>query len=351
MEVPTHAQLTIPDLQEFLHFLLNVQVSHPSRRIPACCIWGPPGIGKTAIVQQFAKDHHLPYVELQLAQFEEMGDLLGMPYRLEGHTYLAPPEWVPTKTGPGLLFLDDINRADHRILNGLMPLFLDGGLASWRLPPGWIILASANPDDGTHAVTPLDPALASRFQHVTLVNTLAHWISWARNEKLPERVLSYISTHPALFQTGSSPRSLTAFATLLASLPEGQDSLLTTLVRIHLPRDHQELFLAWCKLKHPSGWTWEGVREQPAIATALAELNSNLDPRLTATLLQHILLEALTDITQDGSPLSGHSADNLIAILQHVAVAPHQVMAFLQEIPADHPLQERAARDLRQKLL
>ena len=45
--------------------------------------------------------------------------------RVDEATVFAPPAWVPTADGPGILLLDDVNRADDRILRGLMQLLAE----------------------------------------------------------------------------------------------------------------------------------------------------------------------------------------------------------------------------------
>jgi MoxR-like ATPase len=44
--------------KQLLELLLNIALTRP------VFIWGPPGIGKSALVQQFAADLGLPYVSL-----------------------------------------------------------------------------------------------------------------------------------------------------------------------------------------------------------------------------------------------------------------------------------------------
>ena len=128
--------------------LLNFQLSRSN--LPPLCIWGSHGIGKTEIVRDYARDKELRFHYLAPAQFEELGDLLGMP-AIEGErTTLRPPVWVPTEDKPGILLLDVLNRADDRILRGLMPLFQGFGIVSWNLPPSWRIICTANPDDGSY---------------------------------------------------------------------------------------------------------------------------------------------------------------------------------------------------------
>ena len=105
-----------------------------------------------------------------------MGDLHGMPIvvdpdkRITGdeYTVYSPPDWVPKEEGPGILLLDDINRADDRILRGCMQLLQNFELFSWHLPDKWQIVATANPEGGDYSVTPMDDAMLTRFYDTSL---------------------------------------------------------------------------------------------------------------------------------------------------------------------------------------
>jgi hypothetical protein len=135
------------------------------------CIWGTHGLGKTQMVKDYATSRgwHLAYCAP--AQFEEMGDLHGLPtvhdptpdkpFSGDEYTIFAPPEWVPKETGPGILLLDDINRADDRILRGLMQLLQNFEMFSWQLPPKWQIVATANPEGADYSVTPMSTSCST----------------------------------------------------------------------------------------------------------------------------------------------------------------------------------------------
>jgi MoxR-like ATPase len=69
-------------------------------RIPAC-IWGRHGIGKTEIVQALAEELNYDFIYIAPAQFEEMGDLVGMPAIEGNQTVFRAPEWVPVEEGAG----------------------------------------------------------------------------------------------------------------------------------------------------------------------------------------------------------------------------------------------------------
>lgn len=167
------------------------------RPVPIC-IWGSHGIGKTSFVEQFCKTQEPAwgYSEIATAQFEEMGDFHGLPYKDEYvdeygerkfRTLYSPPDWVPTEPGPGILLVDDFNRADGRILKGLMQFFQRGGLFSWKLPPLWQIVCTANPEEGEYQVTDLDGAMLTRMLHVTMTFDIKTWEAWALTHGLDER--------------------------------------------------------------------------------------------------------------------------------------------------------------------
>ena len=183
-------------LTDFILHLMEVnrKAESKGKRKTPLCIWGRHGIGKTEIVEALArkKDFHLAYIAP--AQFEEMGDLIGMPIVKEGKTVFQPPQWVPQKKGPGILLIDDLNRADDRILRGLMQLLQYHRLVSWELPPEWQIICTANPDGGDYSVTPLDDAMLTRMMHVSLEFDVREWAKWAEKQFIDPRGINFVLT-------------------------------------------------------------------------------------------------------------------------------------------------------------
>jgi len=170
------------------------------------CIWGTHGLGKTQLVKDFAKERNWKFSYIAPAQFEEMGDLHGMPNVIDPDptvagdefTVYSPPEWVPKEEGPGILLLDDINRADDRILRGCMQLLQNFELSSWKLPPKWQIVVTANPEGGDYSVTPMDGAMITRLLHVTLKFDAKIWAEWAEKASVDPRGIAFVLTYPEL---------------------------------------------------------------------------------------------------------------------------------------------------------
>lgn len=195
------------------------------------CIWGTHGLGKTQMVKDYATSRgwHLAYCAP--AQFEEMGDLHGLPtvhdptpdkpFSGDEYTVFAPPEWVPKEIGPGILLLDDINRADDRILRGIMQLLQNFEMFSWQLPPTWQIVATANPEGADYSVTPMDDAMLTRMMHFTLTFDAKAWAKWAMNAGVDVRGVNFVLNYPETV-TGrrTTPRTLTHFFEQIAHIED-----------------------------------------------------------------------------------------------------------------------------------
>jgi MoxR-like ATPase len=195
------------------------------------CIWGLHGIGKTELVRELAEARGYPFVYVAPAQFEEMGDLVGMPRvatdPVKGEvTRFAPPEWVPQAEGPGILLLDDVNRADDRILRGIMQLLQYYTLVSWTLPSKWLIVLTANPDSGDYSVTTMDDAMLTRMLHVTMEFDVKAWARWAGRAGVDERGINFVLAYPELVNgRRTTPRSLVQFFQAIRPIEDLRDQL------------------------------------------------------------------------------------------------------------------------------
>ena len=235
--------------------------------IPVCA-WGEAGIGKTELPKQIARvtardmfDGNIVYVPL--GQIEEKAELQGLPdiqstfkvipegtdtssiigeivtrgmeetytdskgntktkivdrqVVVDVRTIYATPSWIPqadTHGERGILVIDDMNRADSRILNSIMQLLQDGALLGWALPVGWEIYCTANPDDGKYQVTSLDDAQMTRMANFVQVFDEKSWAAnWAEPTGLHPLAINFILTYKEMASTGerTNPRSWDKF--------------------------------------------------------------------------------------------------------------------------------------------
>lgn len=141
-------------------------------------LWGEPGIGKSATLQQLAAGLGAP-METVIASVHEPSDFAGLPIigdrPAEDGVPMAPPDWAVrlARAGTGLVFFDELSSAPPAVQAALLRVVLERRVGSLELPPGVRVVAAANPPasaaDGWH----LSPPLANRFVHL-------HWTHDAR---------------------------------------------------------------------------------------------------------------------------------------------------------------------------
>jgi MoxR-like ATPase len=218
-------------------------------------LWGEPGIGKTAALNQLAESLDLPLTTV-IASVHEPSDFSGLPVvgddpAVQG-VPMAPPDWAVrlVRAGRGLLFLDELSTAPPAVQAALLRLVLERRVGALRLPPGVRIVAAANPRSSAADGWELSAPLANRFVH----------LQWTYDHDVVVRGLG--GTWPLAALPRLDPERLRhavtfarrAVCALLASRP--------TLVH-KLPTNEARRGGAW-----PSPRSWEMALRLVAFATA-----------------------------------------------------------------------------------
>ncbi len=179
----------------------------------AAFVWGPPGVGKSAIVREVAEAAGLPVVDLR-ASLLDPTDLRGIPMVKGGEAVWCPPAFLPKKNAkPGILFLDEINAAPPLVQAAMYQLVLDRRVGEYELPRGWKIIAAGNRAEDRAVTFRLSTALANRFIHLTLEPDAGCWADWALTHGINPIVLGFIRYRPELLYVKPEAVSQTAFAT------------------------------------------------------------------------------------------------------------------------------------------
>lgn len=190
--------------------LKSVLESLLTQRWPAF-VWGPPGIGKSAIVRSVAAAAGLPVIDLR-ASLLDPTDLRGIPVVKAGRAEWCPPSFLPRPADPpGVLFLDEINAAPPLVQASLYQLVLDRRVGEYVLPQGWWIVAAGNRQQDRAVTFRMSSALANRFVHITLEPDVDDWRTWAIATGLDPLVVSFIGFRPALLR--QEPGQEAAYAT------------------------------------------------------------------------------------------------------------------------------------------
>ena len=264
MSAHNAVQLNIDEVKDLLVHIINNNRKLQEQKKPSVSteVIGDSGIGKTSTILQLANEMGLNYVKLNLAQIEELGDLVGYPIRqfemvknkgteeapewvsnwVDEHLledarhrgYIASgksqmsycvPEWIANKKGGGILILDDWNRADVRFIQAVMELVDRQEYISWKLPADWHIILTANPDNGDYLVQSIDSAQRTRFISVNLKFDIDVWARWAESAGIDGRCINFLLMHPELVSQTTNARSITTFFNAISSLPSFEKSL------------------------------------------------------------------------------------------------------------------------------
>ena len=248
--------VNVNELKEFLTHIVsnNRYLQENGKPSVSIEVVGESGIGKTSSIIQLANELGLHFVKLNLAQIEEIGDLVGFPIRqfeltkgsdkvwvdenlikeyqdqgfkstgLNRMSYCAP-EWISGKEKGGILLLDDWNRADIRFIQAVMELIDRQQYISWTLPKDWHIILTANPDTGEYLVNSIDNAQKTRFISVNLKYDVDCWGKWAEENEMDGRCINFMLMHPELVTKEINSRSVSMFFNSISSLKNFEESL------------------------------------------------------------------------------------------------------------------------------
>jgi hypothetical protein len=157
-------------------------------------LWGPPGIGKSDLVNQIGADTDRPVIDVRLALWEPT-DIKGIPYfdSNAGTMTWAPPAELPTDPkSNAILFLDELNSAPPAVQAAAYQLILNRKVGTYVLPDGVDIVAAGN-RDGDKGVTYRMPApLANRFVHLEMKVDFEDWQDWATLNGIHPEVVGYV---------------------------------------------------------------------------------------------------------------------------------------------------------------
>lgn len=182
-------------------------------------IWGPPGIGKSDVVAQAAKELGGALVDIRLNLMEPT-DLRGIPFynRDSGLMEWAPPVDLPTAQFCSqypvvILFLDEMNSAPPSVQAAAYQLSLNRRIGMYKLPDNVVIVAAGNRESDKGVTYTMPSPLANRFVHVEMAADAEVWINWAVKNKIHADVVGYISFAKQNLFTFDPKQKQRAFAT------------------------------------------------------------------------------------------------------------------------------------------
>ncbi|MFL9911952.1 ATP-binding protein [Paraburkholderia sp. RL17-337-BIB-A] len=182
------------------------------KRLPVL-ITGRPGIGKSDIVEQTARDtdHELL---ISHPVVEDPTDSKGLPFPgADGTTAKFLPfgdlERAMTARRPLIWFLDDLGQASPAVQAAKMQLLLARRVGEHVLPPQVTFLAATNRRTDNAGVTGiLDPVISRFATVVELEPTIDDWTKWAVRSNVQAELIAFLRFRPDLLSVQKTSRDI-----------------------------------------------------------------------------------------------------------------------------------------------
>ena len=172
-------------------------------------VHGSPGIGKSQIVAQIAKEYGLKLIDLRLSQCDPT-DLAGFPQidvarqkagYLPMDTFPLEGENPPAGYNGWLLFFDEANSAPKAVQAAAYKVILDRMIGQRSLHKNCALVAAGNLETDGAIVEEMSTALQSRLAHIELTVDADSWVEWAQNNDVHHMITSFIQFKPGQLYT------------------------------------------------------------------------------------------------------------------------------------------------------
>lgn len=170
-------------------------------------LYGPPGIGKTAIMEQIARESEIGLVTYSMTHHTRQS-ALGLPYITKktfgGKEYsvseytmseiLASVYEYIEQTGKkeGILFLDEINCVSETLAPSMLRFLQYKTFGSHTVPDGWVTVTAGNPPEYNKSVREYDIATLDRLKKISVEADYGVWREYAVRENVHPSILSYL---------------------------------------------------------------------------------------------------------------------------------------------------------------
>lgn len=171
-------------------------------------LFGPPGIGKTAIMEQIATELNIGLVSYSMTHHTRQS-AIGLPFiikkKFAGQEYsvseytmseiIASVYDYAEKTGKneGILFLDEINCVSETLAPSMLRFLQYKTFGSHAVPSGWVVVSAGNPPEYNKSVREYDIATLDRIKKIDVVADYSVWKEYALNNNIHPAIMSFLN--------------------------------------------------------------------------------------------------------------------------------------------------------------
>lgn len=177
-------------------------------------LMGPPGIGKTQIMEQIARELRIGLVAYTITHHTRQS-AVGLPFikeeEFEGRTYsvteytmseiIASVHRKIRDSGQreGILFIDEINCVSETLAPTMLQFLQCKTFGNQAVPEGWLIVAAGNPPEYNKSVRDFDMVTLDRVRYMVIEADFKVWKEYAKAQHIHGAILSYLELRPKNF--------------------------------------------------------------------------------------------------------------------------------------------------------
>ena len=186
----------------------------PTERQRPIFLMGPPGIGKTAIMEQIAQELEVGMISYSMTHHTRQS-AIGLPfiatktyggkeYEVSEYTMseiIASVYDMIEETGvkEGILFLDEINCVSETLAPAMLQFLQYKIFGKHKVPEGWIVVTAGNPPEYNDSVREFDIVTWDRLKRVDVEPDYDVWKEYAYKKGVHASITTYLDIKKANF--------------------------------------------------------------------------------------------------------------------------------------------------------